>query len=256
MAMDRKFGVRIFATLIACLAAFAAEAQSPVASGPAPMAAGAVIALKPFSARYKVEAFGFTAGTADITLTAGTEGHYEYRTSLNPRGLFRLAVPSGATLTTWVETDGATVRPLRYREDDGSRDTDKDVALDFDWPHGIVQGTSHEEPVRLNVPVNAQDPMSLQLAVLTDFANGREPHSYAMVDKTKVKQYQYRSEGRVRIQTELGALDTVVYSSTRPGSSKVTRVWYAPSLDYLAVRSEDHDNGRLRVRMSIISVKR
>ncbi|HZF17561.1 MAG TPA: DUF3108 domain-containing protein [Steroidobacteraceae bacterium] len=224
----------------------AIDAQAPAAAA----------TLKPFVARYKVEAFGFLAGTAEISLENGAPGEYQYRTTLNPHGLFRFAIPSGATLTTWVRFDGSRVQPLRYREEDGSSDTDKDVALEFDWTRALVQGTAHDELVRLAVAADTQDPLSLQLAVLADLASGREPHGYAMVDKTKVKQYAYKAEGTARIPTELGTLDTVIYSSSRAGSSKVTRVWYAPSLDFTAVRSDDLDDGKVRIRMTILSLKR
>ena len=255
IGFPREQGVAVasVACLIACGGPSAATDLPP-----APLTselAAAPSAIKPFSARYKVVAFGFAAGTADITLEGGG-GHYQYRTTLNPHGLFRLAIPSGATLTTWVETDGSNVHPLRYREDDGTKDTDEDVALDFDWNLGLVHGTADDEAVRLALSANAQDPMSLQLAVLTDFANRREPHRYAMVDKTKIKEYDYKAEGNARLDTALGALDTVIFSSSRTGSSKITRVWYAPALDYTPVRSEDIDDGRVRIRMTILSLKR
>jgi hypothetical protein len=248
----------LVAALLAVLLAFPAVLAStdPTPTAPAPTPPAGPPALKPFSARYKVEAFGFTAGTADIILEGGAGGRYQYRTALSPRGFFRLAIPRGATLTTWIETDGSSVRPLRYREEDGSKDTHQDVALDFDWTRSHVQGTAHDKSIRLALPANAQDPMSLQLAVLTDFANRREPHRYAMVDKTKIKQYDYRPEGRARLTTEIGALDTVIYSSSRPGSSKTTRVWYATALDFTPVRSDELDDGKLRIRMTIISLKR
>jgi hypothetical protein len=257
--MERTAGTiaRRGAWLVAlCLAASASiEAQTPPAAqtSEAPPAA----TLKPFVARYKVEAFGFLAGTADISLAnGGAAGEYRYRTALNPHGLFRFAIPSGATLTTWVRFDGSMVQPLRYREEDGTDDTDKDVALDFDWAHGLVQGTAHDKPVRFAVAPNTQDPLSLQLAVLADLTGRREPHSYAMVDKTKVKEYAYKSEGSARIHTQLGTLDTVIFSSSRPGATKVTRVWYAPSLDFTAVQSDELDDGKVRIRMSILSLSR
>jgi hypothetical protein len=231
-----------------------APAATPAA---APAQAPAPPVLKPFNARYKVEAFGFSAGTADIILKNGTAGHYEYSTALHPRGLFRLVVPSNATLATSAEAEGTSVRPLRYREEDGTESTSDDVTLDFDWTHGIVQGVAQDEPVRLALPANTQDPMSIQLAVLLDFANKREPVRYPMVDKTQIKVYEYKSEGPARLETALGPLDTVIYSSNRPGQpNRLTRVWYAPALDYTPVRSEDINDGKLRIRMTILSLKR
>jgi hypothetical protein len=77
-----------------------------------------------------------------------------------------------------------------------------------------------------------------------------------MVDKTKIKTYDYKREGVARLRTALGVLDTIVFTNSRAGSDKITRFWYAPTLDYLTVRSEDLVDGKLRTRMTIQSLKR
>jgi len=276
---DQRFARHLLTALLAGLAV-SAVAQPPVpapavaapaaaepvpapAPGPAATPTGETAAattppvLKPFAARYKVEAFGFSAGTADIVLKNGAAGRYQYSTALHPRGLFRLVVPSNATLATSAEMEGTSVRPLHYQEEDGTDSTSDDVTLDFDWTHGVVQGVAQDEAVRLPLPANTQDPMSIQLAVLLDFANRREPLRYSMVDKTQIKVYEYKSEGKARLETALGPLDTVIYSSNRPGQpDRLTRVWYAPALDYTPVRSEDINDGKLRIRMTILSLTR
>jgi hypothetical protein len=273
LKLDAGFAHSALGVLLALLASTAGAqppAQTPLATPPAapapaaasvpapsPTATPAPVTLKPFAARYKVEAYGFSAGTADIVLQNGNAGRYGYSTALHPRGLFRLVVPSSATLATTAEIDNSSVRPLQYREEDGTDATSDDVALDFDWAHGVVQGVAQDKTVRLTLPANTQDPMSIQLAVLLDFANKREPLRYSMVDKTKIKVYEYKAEGRARLDTALGPIDTVVYSSNRPGQpTRLTRVWYAPALDYTPVRSEDINDGKLRIRMTILSLKR
>ena len=65
-----------------------------------------------------------------------------------------------------------------------------------------------------------------------------------------------RREGAARIHTALGELDTVIWSSSRPDSDRVTRMWYAPSLGYLPVRAEQMRSGKLQVRMLIRSLTR
>ncbi len=259
----QNFVFASLAALVACHGvSVSAQPTAPPAPAPAtapastPPQSAAAKALKPFSARYKIEFFGIPAGTADIILTNGTSGRYQYTTAPHPNALARFWFPSHGTLTSLAETDGFSVRPLQYREEDGTKATDEDVSLDFDWSQGVVHGVAHDEPVRLPLAAHTQDPMSLQLAVLMDFANKRAPAHYAMVDKTQIKEYDYKSEGQTRLDTALGPLDTVIYTSSRPGASKITRVWYAPALDFVQVRSEDSDNGRVRVRVTITSLKR
>jgi len=47
-----------------------------------------------------------------------------------------------------------------------------------------------------------------------------------------------RLEGNARIDTALGTLDTVIYTSTNATGGRITRTWVAPALGYLPVRAE------------------
>ncbi len=59
-----------------------------------------------------------------------------------------------------------------------------------------------------------------------------------MIDADKLKDYELRLEGNARIETELGELDTLVYTSKRTTGDRLTRTWVAPSLGYLPVKAE------------------
>ncbi|MFM8516437.1 MAG: hypothetical protein ACKODA_00935, partial [Nevskiaceae bacterium] len=51
-------------------------------------------------------------------------------------------------------------------------------------------------------------------------------------------------------------LDTVVWSSHRPSSDRVTRVWYAPSLGFLPVQAERKRGDRLEWSMRLKTYRR
>ena len=59
-----------------------------------------------------------------------------------------------------------------------------------------------------------------------------------LVDADKIKDYELRREGTAQIETALGTLDTVVYTSKRAGGDRLTRTWVAPALGYLPVKAE------------------
>ena len=83
--------------------------------------------------------------------------------------------------------------------------------------------------------------MSLQIASLRDLAE-RQPckGTVWMIDATKLKEYELHLEGNARIETALGELDTIVYTSKRHNSENFTRTWVAPALGYLPVKAAAH----------------
>jgi hypothetical protein len=146
------------------------------------------------------------------------------------------------------------VRPLKFRGDDGSDGTARDVRLDFDWREARVTGVAEDEKVDLALRPGMQDPLSVQIALMIELAAGRTPAEYWIVDKSRIKDYEYRAEGRALLRTAAGELDTVIWSSRRPGSDRVTRVWYAPSRGYAPVRAERLRGGSVEISMTLRSL--
>jgi hypothetical protein len=72
-----------------------------------------------------------------------------------------------------------------------------------------------------------------------------------MIEKDRVKRYQYTLLRRERLKTAIGELDTVVYRSARSGSGRETLFWYAPALGYALVRAEQHRDGKRAFRTTI-----
>jgi hypothetical protein len=148
------------------------------------------------------------------------------------------------------------VRPLRYRADDGTSDTKRDISLEFDWSAGRARGTAEDKPVDVAIDPGVQDAMSIQLALLIDLLRGQKPQTYRLIDKDKIKEYVYTYQGEERLKTALGEVDTVIYTSQRAGSKRLTRTWYAPSLGYVAVRGEQVKDGKREWVMDIRTLDR
>jgi hypothetical protein len=218
--------------------------------------AGSEPTLQPFSASYSVKYKGISAGTTRLDLTRDNQGVYTYESRANARGIFRIAFSDEITQTSWfVIVDGQVV-PVRYRADDGSDDTERDIQLEFDWDEGRARGVAEDKKVDLELPKGAQDAMSIQAAHLLDLRRGEKAMSYDMVDKDRIKEYDYKPDGTQRIRTAVGELDTVIYRVERPGSRRVTRTWHAPSLGYLPVKGERLRDGKREFQMEIASLER
>ncbi len=212
--------------------------------------------LRPFKAEFVLEWRGMNAASASLELTRQAAGHFTYISRNSARGMFRAVLPGELIQTSRLRIEAAGVRPLSYRGDDGSADSRRDIALDFDWAQQRVSGTAETQPVDLPLQPGVQDIMSVQIAVIVDLLEGRTPTTYTLVDKNRIKEYLYADDGSARLDTAVGPLDTVIWSSRRPGSDRVTRVWYAPSLGYSPVKAERRDGKKLEWSMRLVKLDR
>jgi len=211
------------------------------------------IDLKPFRATYVAEWKGMTAASSTVELLKSGEDTYTYSSVNSARGVFRMAFPDALTqISTFRIVDGR-VLPLTFR---GSDEKERPINLTFDWQKKRVTGVAKERPVDLELPEGAQDAMSLQIASLRNLASGDLKGTVWMIDATKLKEYELHLEGNGRIETALGELDTVIYTSKRHDSENYTRTWVAPALGYLPVRAQRIDGKKVLITLLIQSVDR
>lgn len=212
------------------------------------------IDLKPFKATFTAEWKGMSAATSTLELRKLGPDTFTFATVNTPRGLFRMALPDSLTqASTFKLVDGRVV-PLNFR---GSDEKERPIDLTFDWQGKKVTGTAKEHAIDIVIPDDAQDPMSLQIASLRDLAKGTIPATVSLVDGDgKLKDYELKQEGTARLDTRLGTLDTIIYTSRRANSDRVTRTWVAPALGYLPVKAERVRKNKTEFTLLIDSIDR
>lgn len=212
--------------------------------------------LKPFAAAYDVVYRGMNAGTTSLALSSEGGDRWRYDSKANARGIFRLVLSGEIRQTSQFTLGDGDPRPLRYIADDGTEDIKRDIRLEFDWKAGRARGTAETRAVDLPLREGLQDGMSVQIALIHALLRGERPTRYSLIDKDEVKEFLYQTEGTARVRTVLGELDTLVYSSRRPTSDRVTRVWYAPSLGYTPVQAERRRGDAVEWTMRLRSLQR
>jgi hypothetical protein len=151
-----------------------------------------------------------------------------------------------------MQIDESGVRPLEWRLDDGKSGEKGDGWLQFDWANGVVTGRIEGEDIRFPTEPNMQDRLSIQVAVVTALLNGAAPGEYPLIDDNRVKRYTYTKKEPARVDSKLGPLDTIIYESTRAGSSRVSRFWLTPKLDYAPARAEQIRKGKVETVMTLV----
>lgn len=210
---------------------------------------------EPFVATYTISYRGFEVGQLRFELRKGEAGTFIYEAHAKPGLLASLAVGELAVERTVMCIDNDGVRPLSWYLDDGKSGDAKDGALVFSWDKKKVTGIMERQSIQLPTEPGLQDRLSIQVAVLTTLLRGQVLGTIAMIDHDKIKRYSYRLTGAGRIKTPAGEFATVLYESTRPGSSRVSRVWHAPALGYIPVRAEQIRKGTIETVMELVQVE-
>jgi len=210
-------------------------------TSPALSRAAAAEELRPFTAEYAWSVKGVTAGQSTLTLSRRDDGRWSYASRSTARGLFKLVAPGEITQTSIFRVENGEVLPDHYHGDDGTASTKRDANITFDWRAHRVTGIYEDVKVDLAIENGVQDDLSIQIALLNALLRERLPAGFRLVDRNLLKEYQYTAEGRVTLDTALGALDAVVFRSRKLGAHSSTVFWCAPSLGYLPVKVERHD---------------
>jgi Protein of unknown function (DUF3108) len=221
--------------------------------GPGAATTAAAQELEPFEASYAWSWHGATVAISRLKLEHQDGDTWVYSSTSEPRGLGYL-YPLRPALRSTLRISAQGVQPLSFRADGGG--TDHNANVTFDWSAGRASGVYEGVPVDMPIKPGIQDDLSVQIAMMVELLHGRTPEQLSMIDKNSTREYRYQREGAQAIDTALGRIDTVIYSSQHPGSPRATRFWCAPSMGYLPLRIEQKRIDSVEWSMDIRSVKR
>jgi len=208
-----------------------------------------------FEAHYEVSSSGLAIGESVMTLADEGNGRYRMHSEIRPTGLAALLIAEQLNERVSGEVKDGLIRPASYEQQRTGVKESQTTQLTFDWQDETVNAQSNGEQATLPLEPRVVDPLSLHLLVMGDLQQGRTPSQYTIVDETELKTYQVNVEGEETLKTPLGALRTVRVSRSRPDSSRVTTLWFAPDLKYLVVQIAQKNEGRETLRMLIQEVK-
>jgi len=212
---------------------------------------------QPFTATYAVTFRGISGGTLQMKWhREGTSDRYVFETTARPSFLASLVIDDSAFERATLENTAEGLRPVSWAADDGRSGEKGNGELEFNWVDNVVSGTYDGKPVKLTLEPGVEDRLSIQISVMTALMQGQEPGSIAIVNGDKISEYTYKRGNTETIDSKLGKLDAVIYESTRSGSSRISRVWHVPSLEYLPARAEQIRKGKVETVMTLVELKK
>ena len=142
--------------------------------------------------------------------------------------------------------------PLSFR---GSDEKERPIDLHFDWDRKRVTGTAKEHAVDASCRRSAGSDVAADR--LAAQSRERQPaEQCALVDGAARSRNTRCARRQRQIETALGKLDTIVYTSKRAGSDRLLRSWVAPALGYLPVKAERDPRKKVEFTCTIESVDR
>ena len=217
----------------------------------ASLADAAAPGLRPFRASYAITWHGMSAGSSELELQQLADNRWTYSSRSLARGLFRLAMPAELSSRSTFRVTGGQIVPDLFTSDDGAQSSDKDQRIVFDWANGRVSGIAEKKRVDLPTQPGLLDTMSVQVALMHELLAGRTPQYFVLLDKDRIKDYVYTTEGSETLRTALGEHRTVIYRSSRPGSPNGTWFWCAPELGFLPLKVERREGKKVQWSMAV-----
>lgn len=201
----------------------------------------------PFVATYTIEWHGVAAGSSTLELRETAPQSYLYTSTDHAFGLFRLAFPHPLRQSSRFRLIDGEVQPLDFQ----AGGIGNAVMAQFDWKTGQVTGMAKGKLLDLKLQPGTQDPLSVQIAIMLKLKAGDAPESFWMLNTDEIDRFQYVRRQETTLDTPLGKLRTILYTSHAPGSSKTTYLWLAPALDYMPARAEQHVKGSTQLSLQI-----
>ena len=239
-------------TALAALGIVIAMTGSAVAEAPIP----------PHRAEYLLSLDGLPFGVMTMELTIDAEGGYRYRAHTVPHAAVALmsqALELGDGVTQTEESigrlEGGRFHPREYHFRRQGAESGRGLDLSFDWGRGRAAMVSEGKPWSMEVPAEAQDKLSVLLALRQDLGEaliqhpdvGEGSRDYPVADGGRLKTYSFRILGRESLPGPEGERDTIALERSKDGQGRDYRLWLDPSLDQLPVRVERDEAGRLYV---------
>jgi hypothetical protein len=207
-----------------------------------------------FRASYVLSAQGLDIGETLLTLEPLGDGRFAYHSRSEAIGIAKLFRDERVEeRSEWRFAESGAVQPLRYTYSRSGGKREREVVVDFDWQDGRVHNTLNGHTWSMPLEPGMLDKLVYLLALMNDLSGDMREVRYTVADGGKVKTYNLSAVDEERLDTVVGALDTIVVQRSREGEERVTLIWCARALGYLPVKVEHREDGEtLRLTLTRI----
>ena len=193
-----------------------------------------------FKANYSVARGGLTLGNLHASLSY-SGNKYQYQKYTKATGVAALLTGIKITENTRGKLSGLHVMPENYLFNQSRRSKSRIDKVNISGRKAV--GSYKNQPYNLTIPLGTQDRASLELVLARDIAQNKARLSYNVIERGKVKQYNFRKMGNEQIKTPAGTFNTIKVQVVRENKKRETVFWLAKNLDFLPVKVRHVEKG-------------
>ena len=197
--------------------------------------------LKPFTANYEVVKFDLRLGDIKVKLEPH-ENQFIYSKQSKTRGLAALFRDEKVMEKSILQPSEAGLRVLGYNYRLARGDNIREDSFRFDSPEK-VNGVYKNHPFSLTVPPGTLDRSSIELALMQDAGPDKHRLSYSVVEKNRLKTFDFQFKGEQTIDTPAGKFQCYDYKVIRSSGKRSTTLCLAPALDNLPIKITHNEKG-------------
>jgi len=197
-----------------------------------------------FKADYSVARGGLTLGNLHASLKY-SGNNYEYQKYTKTTGVAAMLTGIKITENTNGQLSGLQVIPKNYLFNQSRRKKSRIDKAQFNGRDAI--GSYKDKPYKVVMPNGTQDRASLELVLARDIGQNKSRLQYHVVERGKIKKYNFQKLGMEQIQTPAGNFNAVKVKVIRDGKKKKreTVFWLAEKIDFLPVKIKHTEKGEV-----------
>ncbi len=193
-------------------------------------------ALKPFKVSYDVD-YSIASGVMTLSLGQSDSGSYTLDSVTEAKGAARLIMGQPVVEHATFEITEGVVKATGYKLDDGSKQSKKDIEIDYQWSSSQAALQSEDGAETKPLDENTMDQLVMQAAAILQVKSGNQKFSFKQLKPGRsVSSYIYQYVSDETLKTNIGELKTVKYSRTKEGASKTTYFWFAVDHNFTPVQ--------------------
>ncbi len=195
-----------------------------------------------FKADYTVARGGMTLGNLHASLKY-SGNNYQYQKYTKATGLAALLTGIKITENTNGQLSGLEVIPKSYLFNQSRRKKSRIDKAEFTGRNAV--GSYKNVPYKITMPNGTQDRASLELVLARDIAQNKPRLQYNVVERGKIKRYDFQKMGVEQIKTPIGTFSTTKVKVVREGTKRETVFWLAKNIDFLPVKIKHTEKGEV-----------
>lgn len=197
-----------------------------------------------FKADYSVARGGLTLGKLHASLKY-SGNNYEYQKYTKATGVAKLLTGIKITENTSGQLSGLQIIPKSYLFNQSRRKKSRVDKAQFNGRDAV--GSYKNKPYKVIMPNGTQDRASLELSLARDIGQNKSRLQYHVVERGKIKKYNFQKMGVEQIQTPAGNFDAIKVKVVREGKKKKreTVFWLSEQIDYLPVKVKHTEKGEV-----------